>query len=125
MIVVVGGLYILIGLLPLLYPSYVSFRTRPFLPRRHLFVGIVAALSYGIETFFLVAIAVPLEAYAVFIAPPLEHSGHPYGYWLVSTARFIKHWGWLFLPILPAMVSVVLTRYLVTRWARIIESLWR
>jgi hypothetical protein len=125
MIVAVGTLYSLLALLPLLYPGYVSFRKRPRLPRRLLFVGVIAALSYGIETFFLVAITLPLEAYAVFIAPPLESSGHPYGYWLVSIARFIKHWGWLLLPILPAIASVVLTRYLMNRWPRITESLRR
>ena len=125
MIVVVGGLYILLAFLPLLYPSYVLFRTRPFLPRRLLFVAIVAALSYGIETFFLVAIALPLEAYAVFIAPPLASSGYPYARWLVLVARFIRGWGWLLLSIPPAIASVVLTRYLVTRWARILESLCR
>jgi len=125
MTVAVAVSYILVTLIPLLYPTYVSFRTRQFLPRRLLFVGIVAALSYGIESFFLLAIGLPLEAYAVFVAPPLESSGHPYGYSLVSIAEFIKHWGWLFLPIPPAVVSVVLTRYLVTRWARIVEPLWR
>ena len=125
MIVAVGALYILLALLPLLYPAYVSFRTRPFLPRRLLFVGIVAALSYGIETFLLVAIGMPLETYAVFVAPPLESSGYPYGRWLVFAARFIKGWGWLLLPIPPAVASVLLTRYLVTRWARILESLSR
>jgi hypothetical protein len=125
MVLAVGGLYILLALLPLLYPGYISFRARPVLPRRLLFVGVVAALSYGIETFFLVAIALPLEAYAVFIVPSLESSGHAYGYWLVSIARFIKHWGWLLLPILPVIASVVLTRYLMNRWPRITESLYR
>jgi hypothetical protein len=125
MIVAVGTLYIVLALLPLLYPGYVSFRTRPSLPRRLLFVGVIAALSYGIETFFLVAITLPLEAYAVFIAPPLESSGYSYGRWLVFLAQFIRGWGWLLLSIPPAIASVVLTRYLVTRWARILESLYR
>ena len=40
--VAVAVFYILVTLIPLLYPTYVSFRTRQFLPGRLLFVGIVA-----------------------------------------------------------------------------------
>jgi len=122
-IVLVSVSFLLCTLSPLLYSSFVATRQRPVLPRRILFVTVVTAFSYGLFSFLSFVVGLPVQAYVVFIAPQLEFSGHYFGEPLVSAARFVLRFWWLWVgPVLLAL-SVVVTRYLAKRWSRIVAQL--
>lgn len=115
--------YLLIALAPILIPAFRAFRRSTRLDRPWLFTVIVAALTYG--TVYLVAavIAIPVQAYVVFVAPVLHEAGKPHGAWLSSAAHFVGTWWWPILPIAVLVATIILTRKLATRWAGICAAL--
>ena len=116
-------LYILVTWVPLWWPTFIALRRRPSLPRRLLFVGIVAGLSYGIVFLFLFALALPAGIYSLFVAPSLQQVGHPYGALIVSVTQYIEQYGWLALPPVLLVLTFILTHKLAKFWSRICEGL--
>jgi hypothetical protein len=118
-----AALYLLVALAPLLWPALRAFRRSRRLERPWLFTGTVAALTYG--TVYLVAaiVAIPIEAYIVFIAPVLNQAGKPYGALLVTAAEFVGTWWWPVLPFAVLVATILLTRKLAAKWAGICAAL--
>jgi hypothetical protein len=124
-LIALAAVWWVLSLLPVFYSTFVAFRTTPAMPRRPLFVAVVACLSYGLLIFFLFAISLPLSAFSVFIAPQLEASGElpVVGRWLAIASRFISTWGWFVVPLFLAIVSFKLARYLGVRWPQLVAGL--
>nr|AAK01324.1 unknown [uncultured bacterium HB1-14] len=115
----------LLSLAPVVYSSYVVVRKNPALPRRLLFIGVVAGLSYGLLVLFLLLVSLPLSAFGVYIAPQLEAAGQlPLaGRWLVTVWRAISDWGWFVVPVVLAISSFKLVRHLAPRWHHVVAGL--
>lgn len=118
-----AALYLLIALAPLLWPAIRAFRRSSRLERPWLFTATVAALTYGMVYLLVAIIAIPVQAYVVFIAPQLQQMGQPHGQWLVSTAHFVGEWWWPVLPIGVLVATVLLTKKLAARWSGICAAL--
>jgi len=115
--------YILVTWTPLWWSAFIALRRRPNLPRRLLFVGVVAGLSYGIVFLFLFALALPAGIYSLFVAPSLQQVGHPYGALIVSITQYIEQYGWLALPPVLLVLTFTLTHKLAKLWSRICAGL--
>ena len=113
--------WFLITLAPVIWPAYRARKAA--LDRPWLFTVVVAALIYGALNFVLLVVAIPVVAYSVFIAPQLEAMGQPYGRFVVTGARFAEQYGWLVVPIVQLVTTVVLTRKLGRKWAAICSAL--
>ena len=92
------------------------------MPRRLLFVGVVAALAYGVLTFLLFGILVPIEVYVIWIAPQLEEAGIAHGAWLVGLVRSARDIWWWLVPIAQLALTWRITKHLLPRWAHICAS---
>ncbi|WP_162823669.1 hypothetical protein [Lysobacter sp. TY2-98] len=111
--------YLLLALAPLLWPARRAFSRRNRLERPWLFTATVAALVYGSVYLVVAVVAIPVQAYVVFVAPQLQEMGQPHGSWLVATSRFVSQWWWPVLPVALLVSTVGLTRKLAARWAGI------
>lgn len=111
--------YVLVSFAPVLWPAIIAWRTRPSLPRRWLFVGVVAALVYGVFSFLAFAIILPIEAYGIFVAPQLEESGVASGSSLLRASGFAAEYWWLIVPPLQLALTWYVTQRLKTQWTHI------
>jgi len=68
-------------------------------------------------------VAIPIQAYVVFIAPELQQAGRPYGSWLVAVSHFVGQWWWSLLPLAVLVATVWLTRKLAGKWSGICSAL--
>ena len=110
LLALVAVAYLLLSLAPIIWPATRAFRRKRRLPRPWLFTAVVAALTYGFVYLVVAVVAIPVEAYVVFLAPQLQEMGQPYGKWLVSSARFIGGWWWVVLPPAVLAATIVLTQ---------------
>ena len=115
--------YLLVALAPLLWPAFRAFRRPCRLERPWLFTLTVAALTYGFVYLIAATVAIPVQAYVVFIAPQLQEAGKPYGSWLVSASSFIGQWWWPLLPLAVLAATIWLTRKLAAKWSGICSAL--
>lgn len=122
MIAIAMWFYIFLAWAPLWWPALIALRSRPKLPRQLLFVGVVAALSYGIVFLPLCALVLPAGIYSLFVAPGLQQMAHPYGAPIVSITQYIEQYGWLVLPPALLVFTFILTHKLAKFWSRICES---
>jgi hypothetical protein len=115
----------LLSLSPVWYSTFLALHTRPIIPRRFLFVAVVAALATGIVNFFYFTVSLPLTAFAVYIAPQLESTGDlsTTGRFLAATSEAISDYGLLTVPFVLAASAISLTRYLIVRWPEIVTCL--
>lgn len=67
--------YALCVLAPVLYPMLVAIHRRPVLPRRAVFVIVVAALCHGAMGLIDAVIVVPISAVLVYVTPQFEATG--------------------------------------------------
>lgn len=111
--------YALLSFAPILWPAIATWRTRPLLPHRWLFIGVVAALVYGAFSFLAFAILLPVEAYGIFVAPQLEESGVAAGRPLLRASGFAAKYWWLLIPPVQLLLTWYITRQLKARWAHI------
>ena len=123
LLALIAVVYLLLALAPLLWPALRAFRRGRRLERPWLFIWTVAALVYGSVYLVAATIAIPVQAYVIFIAPQLQELGQPHGEWLVAVSRFIGRWWWPALPVALAIATVVLTRRLATRWPALCAAL--
>ena len=87
-------------------------------------MGEVERVSWIVVAFLVAAtIAIPVQAYVIWIAPQLQEMGQPHGEWLVAVSRFIGRWWWPALPVALAIATVVLTRRLAARWTALCAAL--
>ncbi|MFT3667523.1 MAG: hypothetical protein QM795_02770 [Pseudoxanthomonas sp.] len=111
--------YFLVSFAPVWWPALWAFRRRRSWPRPFLFVGIVAALVYGVFSFLGFAILLPMEAYGIFIAPQLEAADIVHGAWLVGISRFFANYWWLLIPPAQFAMTWIITRQVGRRWEHI------
>lgn len=123
MIVAVGLTYFLMSWAPVWWPAMVAYRGGRLMPRRFLFVVVVACLSYGIFSFLLFALFFLAEMYAMFVAPQLDRLGYPAGRPVLAVIRFLEHYWWLVLPPLLFAATFFITRKLSSRWEKICVAL--
>ena len=115
--------YLLVALAPLLWPAFRAFRRSRRLERPWLFTLTVAALTYGFVYLIVATVAIPVQAYVVFIAPQLQEAGQTYGSWLASVSSFIGQWWWTVLPLAVLAATIWLTRKLADKWSGICSAL--
>mgnify|MGYP003577306262 CR=1 FL=1 len=115
--------YLLVALAPLILPAIRAFRRTRRLERPSLFTGTVAALTYGGAYWVAAVMAIPVQAYVVFVAPVLHEAGKDHGAWLSSGASFIGTWWWPVLPLAVLVAALLLTRKLAAKWAGICSAL--
>ena len=120
---VVALLYLLVALAPIFWPARRAFRRSNRLERPWLFTLTVAALTYGLVYLVAAVIAIPIQAYVVFVAPELQQAGRPYGQWLVAVSSFVGRWWWPILPLAVLVATVLLTRRLAAKWSGICSAL--
>jgi len=123
LLVAVAMAYALLSLAPLLWPAWRAFRAPQRLPRRWLFVGVVCALVYGALTFFVAAVALPVDVYLVFIAPQLQEAKLPYGAMFVRVSDVVVNYWWVAAPAFQLLATWYLTRWLAARWERLCAAL--
>jgi hypothetical protein len=115
--------YMLCVLAPALYAALVVLRRRPVLPRRLLFVLVVASLCYGLLFLFSFALELPATAFAVYIAPQLQAAGYYSGQPFTIIAGFLAENWWFALGPTLLFLAVAITRYLARRWGGIVAAL--
>ena len=119
---IVSLAYVLLSFAPLWWPAIVAWRARPALPRRWLFICVVAALVYGVFTFLAFAIILPVEAYSIFVAPQLEDAGIAPGVAVIRVFRFVTDFWWLLIPPTQLLLIWYITRQLQAKWAHICSA---
>lgn len=123
MLIALGVVYFLMSWAPIWWPALAAYRRERSMPRRLLFVVVIACLSYGVFAFLFFALAVPAEMYAIFVAPQLEQLGHPAGRTLLTMLRFLEQYWWLGLPPVLFGTTFFITRKLSSRWVHICATL--
>lgn len=111
--------YALLSFAPVWWPAIVARRARPTLPRRWLFVGVVAALVYGVFSFLAFAFLLPIEVYGIYIAPQLEEAGIANGSSLLQISGFFAEYWWVLVPPTQLVLTWYVTKSVKARWAHI------
>jgi len=119
LLVLIAVAYSLLSLAPVIWPAFLAGRAGPVMPRRVLFVAVVAALVYGALSFLAFAVILPVEVYGIFVAPQLHEAGISYGAPVLSVTGFIRTYWWLLTPASQLALTWCITRRLMGRWAHI------
>ena len=115
--------YFLLSFAPVIWPAYRVFRHRPRLDRPVLFIGVVAALVYGVFSFIAFAALLPVEIYGVYIAPSLADAGFFHGSTVLRVSNFFVRYWWLAIPPLQLILTWYVTSRIERRWIRITEAI--
>jgi len=115
--------YFLVALAPVLFASLAAYRRRPTFPRPVLFVWVVASLVYGVLCTLCAVVEIPLSAYLIYVAPQLQASGAYTAGPLSSFSAFVASYWWVGLVPVQLVASILVTRYLVERWARVVAAI--
>ena len=110
--------YTLLAFAPVWWPAIVVHRSKPPMPRRLLFVLVVAALVYGAFSFLAFAIILPVELYGIFVAPQLEQSGVAAGTNVLRVSGFLVRYWWLLVPPAQLLLTWYVTKRVGERWAQ-------
>ena len=119
LIAAIAVAYFLIALAPVWWPALHARRRRPRLPRPFLFVGTAAALIYGVSTFFMFAVMLPLSAVRIFLVPALDHAGVSYAIPLGHVSDLFYEYGWIMIVPIELVLTWYITRRLAGRWTHI------
>ena len=122
-IVAIAAAYLFIIHSPVLFALAIAWRQRRLMKRRMLFVGSVMVASYGFIVLFLMAVAVPVQAFAVFVVPSLRAQGYLEHSVILAAVDFTYEWWWLLLPAAILVSAIFTSRYLASRWNRIVVAL--
>lgn len=116
MIIVIAVVYFIVSFVPVWFPAIRVFRHKARLPRPFLFVGVVSALVYGVFSFLVFVILLPLEAYSIFIAPQLEAAGMEAGGGIRRALDFLISYWWIFVPLVQLVLTWYITSQVGKRW---------
>lgn len=108
---------------PVLFALAIAWHQRKTMKRRVMYVGSVMVGCYGLMVLVLMALAVPVEAFLVFVVPALKDQGYLEHSVFLAVADFTNTWWWLLLPAAILASAIVTSRYLAGRWNRIVEAL--
>jgi hypothetical protein len=122
-IILLGGGLLALAWLPLLYPIFRVIRAKPELPWKLRFVLVTCSLTLGAAVLLVLVVWTPIEMYLVYIAPQLQAIGERVGGPFVAAADFVIAYWWLGSPLALSAASVLLTNYLLPRWARVVHAL--
>ena len=115
--------YFLLLLLPLYWPTSHAIRNRTRLPRPYLFIGVITTIVYGAFAFLTYAIRVPLLLYSGFFEPILSGAGYGGGAALASNInQYIELYGTFLAVPFQVLMTILLTRWLSRRWAKITQA---
>ena len=115
--------YALWSLAPILWPAIVAWRVRPTLPRRRMFVAIVAMLVYGATTLLFVAVILPFQVFAIYLAPQLEAAGLAPDANLLGFGRYVLSYWWVIVPPVQLGLTWYVSRKLSAKWRHICAAL--
>jgi len=123
-LVLPGVLAVLVAcsLAPIFWPVAVALR-RPTLPRRGLFVFVVAALCHGTLGLLAALIVLPVSALLVYVVPQVEAAGAHSGGPIASIARLVAEYWWIAYGPVLVVLAVTMTRWLAARWTRIVSAM--
>jgi hypothetical protein len=119
LIAAVALAYFVIALAPVWWPALHARRRTPRLPRPFLFVGTAAALVYGVSTFIMLAILLPMSAVRIFLVPELDQAGVGYAMPLGHVSNLFYEHGWIMIVPMELLLTWHVTRRLAGRWAHI------
>lgn len=111
--------YSLLTLAPVIWPAILARRAGPQMPRRTLFVAVVAVLVYGVFSFLAFVVILPIEVFGIFVAPPLEEAELAYGEQVLSITGFVREYWWLLVPVTQLVLTWRITKHLIGRWSYI------
>ncbi len=80
-------------------------------------------MTYGFLVLFMTAIAMPIGAFVIFVVPALRSLGYFNDSFFLALVNFTAQWWWLMLPPAILVGALMCTRYLATRWNRIVGAL--
>ena len=123
LIVALGVAYFLFSFAPVIWPAWIAFRHKPSMRRPWFFIGLVAALVYGLFSFLAFALLVPVELYGAFVAPSLEAASISYGAPVLAASRFVVRYWWLAVPPIQLLLTWWVCRRLRQRWERVCDAL--
>ena len=121
--VAIAAAYLFVIHSPVLFALAIAWRQRRSMKRRVLFVGSVMVASYGFIVLFLMAVALPVEAFAVFVVPSLKEQGYLENSVVLAAVDFAYEWWWLLLPAAILVSAIFTSRYLANRWNQIVVAL--
>ncbi|MBA8886818.1 hypothetical protein FHW12_001009 [Dokdonella fugitiva] len=111
------------SLAPIFWPAAVAVRRRPTLPRRGLFVFVVAALCHGTLGVLAALIVLPVSALLVYVVPQVEAAGAHSGEPIASIARLVAEYWWIAYGPALVVLAGTMTRWLAARWTRIVSAM--
>ena len=123
LILLVSGIYFLIGWAPVIWPVLTTHKVRHTFPRRWLFVLTILALSYGVIVAFLMLLTIPVTAYSTFIAPQLSAGGFHATDWLVRANNMVLDYWWIMLVPTILFSTFFFVRKLQPAWPSICSAL--
>jgi len=122
-VLAISSLYFLFVASPLLMASFEILRKRREIKRPWLFLGTVAVIAYGLFSTILLLLLVPLMFYDAFVAPQLIAAKFYYPEFLLSLGNAVEKYGWIILPLLLVVLSLVSTVKISKRWAVICNAI--
>ena len=114
--------YVVLSLFPFLWPLFIAFRSATAMPHRWKFCVLVGLLVYGMFSAITFCSGIPIEAFLVHIVPQLEYTGYFNDSWIIEAARLLSNYGWLFVPLLLVVLTVIVTRSISLRWPRLVVA---
>ena len=123
LILTVGGVYMVLSWAPLWWPAITTWRQRHVMPRRLLFILVVASISYGVFVLLFFTLAIPFQLYAVYVAPTWEQLGYPTGHFLLTLHSYFESLWWVFLPPTLLAATFLVNRKLALRWTQICSAI--
>lgn len=123
MLLGIGLAYLLFLLAPVIWPAQRAFRRSKALPRPWLFVTISALIVYGMLTFVMLCVFVPLSAHSTFIAPQLSAGDPDYKSLTIVVSDFVERYAWIVVPLAQLALSAWITSKLARRWPKVAVAL--
>lgn len=117
--VAIAVAYFVAVLAPIWWPAWRAFRSGPPLPRRLLFVGVVAALVYGVSAFFMLVVVLPMSVVRIALVPELARAGVGYSTLLGHVSHLFYQHGWVMIVPVQLLLTWYVTHRLSSRWAQV------
>ena len=117
------SIYVLFVTSPIVMAGFVIARERGAVKRPWLFLGTVTVVAYGLVTTILLLLLIPLMLYDIFVAPQLIAASFDYPEFLLIIGKGINDFGWIILPLLLVVISLVTTIRISQRWTSICNAI--
>lgn len=115
-----GLMYAVFSLFPFIWPAFVSYRSSAIKSYRFRFCVVVGLMVYGVLTAVSACLGVPVKFLLVYIVPQLEAGGYPLNQMVISALRFFADYGWLGIPVLIILGTILITHRFSRSWERLV-----